>query len=142
MLEGLVCYDLVHYYLHHGMPSSKSDWHYKKVAHTNHHFKDFDNSLWKYSTELQSSASPPTFGTTFSPPSAWRRLSRPKFCGIVDVSLHKLFASGLACRLCEAVLAADSLSYFAASFRTAILFSIIFTQNIVGTTSSEIPKWP
>ena len=51
-LFGYICYDTIHYYLHHGTPHPRTNWHYRKVYHHNHHFKDFDagygisTSLW------------------------------------------------------------------------------------------------
>lgn len=53
-LFGYVCYDLVHYYLHHGRPAPSSGMHFRKVYHHNHHFKDYDlgfgisTSLWDH----------------------------------------------------------------------------------------------
>ncbi|CAP31203.1 Protein CBG12227 [Caenorhabditis briggsae] len=53
-LFGYVTYDMVHYYLHHGSPRPRSNLHYRKVYHHNHHFKNFDvgfgisTSLWDY----------------------------------------------------------------------------------------------
>ncbi|TKR60003.1 hypothetical protein L596_029599 [Steinernema carpocapsae] len=41
-LFGYICYDMVHYYLHHGSPEPSSTMHFRKVYHHNHHFKDFD----------------------------------------------------------------------------------------------------
>jgi len=53
-LFGYVCYDMVHFYLHHGSPEPHSSLHYRKVYHHNHHFKDVDlafgisTTLWDY----------------------------------------------------------------------------------------------
>jgi len=53
-LFGYICYDTIHYYLHHGKPNPRTNWHYRKVYHHNHHFKDFDTgygistNLWDY----------------------------------------------------------------------------------------------
>uniref|UniRef100_A0AC35UE72 Cytochrome b5 heme-binding domain-containing protein n=1 Tax=Rhabditophanes sp. KR3021 TaxID=114890 RepID=A0AC35UE72_9BILA len=53
-LFGYIAYDCIHYYLHHGQPAVKSNMHYRKVYHHNHHFKDFDvgfgisTNLWDY----------------------------------------------------------------------------------------------
>ncbi|CAI4230202.1 unnamed protein product [Auanema sp. JU1783] len=53
-LFGYVCYDVIHYYLHHGRPQPLTNMHFRKVYHHNHHFKDFDlgfgisSSLWDY----------------------------------------------------------------------------------------------
>uniref|UniRef100_A0AC35F5R3 Fatty acid 2-hydroxylase n=1 Tax=Panagrolaimus sp. PS1159 TaxID=55785 RepID=A0AC35F5R3_9BILA len=53
-LFGYICYDLIHYYLHHGRPRPTTNLHFRKVYHHNHHFKDFDagygisTSLWDY----------------------------------------------------------------------------------------------
>uniref|UniRef100_A0A915EI31 Fatty acid hydroxylase domain-containing protein n=1 Tax=Ditylenchus dipsaci TaxID=166011 RepID=A0A915EI31_9BILA len=41
-LFGYICYDMTHYYLHHGSPEPSSNMHFKKVYHHNHHFKDVD----------------------------------------------------------------------------------------------------
>lgn len=41
-LFGYVTYDMVHYYLHHGSPRPRSNLHFRKVYHHNHHFKNFD----------------------------------------------------------------------------------------------------
>lgn len=45
-LFGYVIYDLTHYYLHHGSPAPKSNLHYLKVYHYNHHFKDFNLGMF------------------------------------------------------------------------------------------------
>jgi 4-hydroxysphinganine ceramide fatty acyl 2-hydroxylase len=53
-LFGYICYDLIHYYLHHGRPRTTTNLYFRKVYHHNHHFKDFDAgygiscSLWDY----------------------------------------------------------------------------------------------
>lgn len=53
-LFGYVCYDMIHYYLHHGSPKENSNLHYKKAYHQNHHFKDTNSGfgistmLWDY----------------------------------------------------------------------------------------------
>jgi len=53
-LFGYICYDMIHFYLHHGSPKPTSNLHYRKVYHHNHHFKDFDagfgisTNLWDY----------------------------------------------------------------------------------------------
>lgn len=53
-LFGYICYDMIHYYLHHGSPEPSSNMHFRKVYHHNHHFKDFDlafgisSTLWDY----------------------------------------------------------------------------------------------
>ena len=44
-LLGYICYDLSHYYLHHGRPEPNSGWHYRKVYHHNHHFKDSESGF-------------------------------------------------------------------------------------------------
>uniref|UniRef100_A0A914HNK2 Fatty acid 2-hydroxylase n=1 Tax=Globodera rostochiensis TaxID=31243 RepID=A0A914HNK2_GLORO len=44
-LFGYIVYDITHYYLHHGRPEPNSRWHYRKVYHHNHHFKDSDSSF-------------------------------------------------------------------------------------------------
>ncbi|KAI6218084.1 Fatty acid 2-hydroxylase [Aphelenchoides besseyi] len=44
-LFGYICYDLSHYYLHHGSPEPHSNMHYRKVYHHNHHFKDHDQGF-------------------------------------------------------------------------------------------------
>ncbi|PAV87612.1 hypothetical protein WR25_06815 [Diploscapter pachys] len=53
-LFGYVCYDMIHFYLHHGHPEVHSNMHFRKVYHNHHHFKDYDagygisTSLWDY----------------------------------------------------------------------------------------------
>lgn len=53
-LFGYICYDMIHYYLHHGSPTPYSDMHFRKVYHHNHHFKDFElafgisTMIWDY----------------------------------------------------------------------------------------------
>uniref|UniRef100_A0A0N5AMY3 Fatty acid 2-hydroxylase n=1 Tax=Syphacia muris TaxID=451379 RepID=A0A0N5AMY3_9BILA len=53
-LFGYIVYDLSHYYLHHGDPQPPSGFHYRKVYHYNHHFKDYDvgfgisTVIWDY----------------------------------------------------------------------------------------------
>uniref|UniRef100_A0AC34QRU2 Fatty acid 2-hydroxylase n=1 Tax=Panagrolaimus sp. JU765 TaxID=591449 RepID=A0AC34QRU2_9BILA len=53
-LFGYICYDVIHYFLHHGTPKPRSNWHYRKVYHHNHHFKNFDagygisTNLWDF----------------------------------------------------------------------------------------------
>jgi 4-hydroxysphinganine ceramide fatty acyl 2-hydroxylase len=53
-LFGYICYDLNHYFLHHGSPAPKSNMHYRKVYHHNHHFKNHNlgygisTVLWDY----------------------------------------------------------------------------------------------
>jgi len=44
-LIGYVCYDLIHYYLHHGTPKRSSYWHSLKVYHCAHHFKDWNKGF-------------------------------------------------------------------------------------------------
>ncbi|KAI6229026.1 Fatty acid 2-hydroxylase [Aphelenchoides fujianensis] len=44
-LFGYICYDLSHYYLHHGTPTPHSSMHFRKVYHHNHHFKDYDQGF-------------------------------------------------------------------------------------------------
>ncbi|KAI1711123.1 nucleolar RNA-binding protein, nop10p family domain-containing protein [Ditylenchus destructor] len=46
-LFGYICYDMTHYYLHHGSPKPHSGMHFRKVYHHNHHFKDFDLGFGK-----------------------------------------------------------------------------------------------
>lgn len=41
-LFGYIVYDVSHYYLHHGDPAPLTNFHFRKVYHHNHHFKDFD----------------------------------------------------------------------------------------------------
>lgn len=53
-LFGYIVYDLSHYYLHHGHPEPPSNFHYRKVYHDNHHYKDYDvgfgisTVIWDY----------------------------------------------------------------------------------------------
>jgi len=53
-LFGYICYDMTHYYLHHGSPNPSSTLYYKKIYHYNHHFKDstsgygISTMLWDY----------------------------------------------------------------------------------------------
>lgn len=53
-LFGYICYDMTHYYLHHGSPRPSTNFHFRKVYHHNHHFKDFDAGygistvIWDY----------------------------------------------------------------------------------------------
>jgi sterol desaturase/sphingolipid hydroxylase (fatty acid hydroxylase superfamily) len=53
-LFGYICYDVIHYHLHHGHPAPNSNYHYRKVYHHNHHYKDGDSAygistnLWDY----------------------------------------------------------------------------------------------
>lgn len=53
-LFGYICYDIMHYYLHHGSPKPYTSMYFRKVYHHNHHFKDFDLAfgittlLWDY----------------------------------------------------------------------------------------------
>jgi sterol desaturase/sphingolipid hydroxylase (fatty acid hydroxylase superfamily) len=53
-LFGYICYDMNHYYLHHGNPAPDTNMHFRKVYHHNHHFKDSDLAygistvLWDY----------------------------------------------------------------------------------------------
>uniref|UniRef100_A0AC34GY09 Cytochrome b5 heme-binding domain-containing protein n=1 Tax=Panagrolaimus sp. ES5 TaxID=591445 RepID=A0AC34GY09_9BILA len=60
-LFGYICYDLIHYYLHHGRPRPTTNLHFRKVYHHNHHFKDFDagygisTSLWDYIFDTEGS---------------------------------------------------------------------------------------
>ncbi|KRZ91725.1 Fatty acid 2-hydroxylase [Trichinella sp. T8] len=44
-LFGYICYDLIHYYLHHGEPSANSYLHQLKVYHYNHHFSNTDKAF-------------------------------------------------------------------------------------------------
>ncbi|CAD5205575.1 unnamed protein product [Bursaphelenchus okinawaensis] len=44
-LFGYIVYDMCHYYLHHGAPKPRSDFHFRKVYHHNHHFKDYDTGF-------------------------------------------------------------------------------------------------
>ncbi len=44
-LFGYICYDMIHYFLHHGSPAPMSTMHYRKVYHHNHHFKDGEFGL-------------------------------------------------------------------------------------------------
>uniref|UniRef100_F1KSC8 Fatty acid 2-hydroxylase n=1 Tax=Ascaris suum TaxID=6253 RepID=F1KSC8_ASCSU len=41
-LFGYIIYDVSHYYLHHGNPRPSTNFHFRKVYHHNHHFKEFD----------------------------------------------------------------------------------------------------
>ena len=59
-LFGYVCYDMIHFYLHHGHPEVHSNMHFRKVYHNHHHFKDYDagNHLHeKYEASLKMSLS-------------------------------------------------------------------------------------
>lgn len=52
-LCGFMCYDLVHYYLHHGIPAMQYLRELKSY-HLNHHYKDYHlgfgitSKLWDY----------------------------------------------------------------------------------------------
>uniref|UniRef100_A0A7E4VWM7 Fatty acid 2-hydroxylase n=1 Tax=Panagrellus redivivus TaxID=6233 RepID=A0A7E4VWM7_PANRE len=60
-LFGYICYDVIHFYLHHGRPRPTTNLHFRKVYHHNHHFKDFDagygisTSLWDYVFDTEGS---------------------------------------------------------------------------------------
>lgn len=45
-LFGYICYDVIHYHLHHGTPPPNSNYHYRKVYHHNHHYKDGDSGMF------------------------------------------------------------------------------------------------
>lgn len=58
-LFGYICYDVSHYYLHHGNPAPKSNMHFRKVYHHNHHFKNHNlgygisTVLWDYVSHIK-----------------------------------------------------------------------------------------
>ncbi|KFD70834.1 hypothetical protein M514_16956 [Trichuris suis] len=53
-LSGYVCYDMIHYYLHHGEPAPGTYMHHLKKYHYNHHFNNqhkaygISSAIWDY----------------------------------------------------------------------------------------------